>query len=164
MVRIWFLLTLAGSMALLPLARPVGAEDLKKKVNRELVGNWNVVSAEREGKELPEAIKATKWVITETTFTARLPLEGKGKFGYHVGEADKRSTIDIEVLESEWVDLGPRKRVYRGIYLLKHDTLTICYGPPYGTDKQRPTAFATKPGTGHTLFVLRREPVSHKGR
>jgi uncharacterized protein (TIGR03067 family) len=152
-----------GSMGLLFLTPPAGADDFKKEANRKLIGTWKVVLAERDGKALGEPITATKWVITGTAFTARLPREGKGKFAYRLGETDKRGTIDVEVLESEWADLGPRKRVYRGIYLLEGDNLKICYGPPYGSDKERPTAFGTKPGSGNALFVLTRESGSRKG-
>jgi uncharacterized protein (TIGR03067 family) len=162
MFRILLLVALAGALGQLALAHPADGQDIKKKLNLELVGTWQVVSAERDGKELDEAIKGTKWVITATTFTAQLPREGRGKFAYHLAEADQHGTIDIEVLESDWADLGPRKRVYLGIYLLERNTLTICYGPPYGTDKQRPTAFETKAGSGHTLFVLTREPGGQK--
>jgi uncharacterized protein (TIGR03067 family) len=162
MIRIRLLLVLVGSMGLSFLTHPAGADDFKKEVNRKLIGTWKVESAERDGREVGEAITATKWVITGTTFTARLPREGKGKFAYQLGAADQRGTIDIEVLESEWVDLGPRKRVYRGIYLLEGDNLKVCYGPPYGADKERPTAFGTKSGSGNTLFVLTREAGSQK--
>jgi uncharacterized protein (TIGR03067 family) len=154
MRRVGFLLALVGVLGLSALAGPADA-DVKKESSQKLVGTWKVVSAERDGKGL-DAFQDTRWVVTGTTFTARLPREGKGKFGYTLGEIDKRGSIDIEVIESDWADLGPRKRVYRGIYALEGDKLTICYGPPYGAEKDRPTAFATQPGSGTTLFVLTR--------
>jgi uncharacterized protein (TIGR03067 family) len=168
MIRTLFLMALMCALGLVAPARPAGAgdvrDDVKKEVNRKLVGTWKVVSAERDGKELDASIRATRWVVTGTTFTARLPREGKGKFGYQLGEVDRRGTIDIEVLESEWADLGPRKRVYRGIYSLDQETLKVCYGPPYGTEKQRPATFTTKAGSGDTLFVLARESENKKDR
>ena len=48
---------------------------------------------------------------------------------------------------------GPKKRVYSGIYLLEGDKLKVCYAL---SGKARPTAFATKPGSGAILFVLER--------
>jgi uncharacterized protein (TIGR03067 family) len=164
MIRIRFLWALLGSMGPLFLNHPAGADGFKKEVNRKLIGTWKVVSAERDGKTPGQAITATPWVITGTTFTARLPREGKGKFAYRLGGTDQRRTIDIEVLESQWVDLGPRRRVYRGIYALEGNNLKICYGPAYGAEKERPTGFSAQPGSGNTLFVLTRHPGSPKGQ
>jgi uncharacterized protein (TIGR03067 family) len=157
MFRIPFLLAVVGCLGLSFANAPAGADGFKKKVDRTLVGAWSVEWAESNGKDLGKAIKATRWVFTATDFTARLPREGNGRFAYHLTQADKKGTIDIEVLQSEWADLGPRKRVYRGIYTLEKDKLKICYGPAYGTEKERPTEFSTKSGSGTTLFILRRE-------
>jgi uncharacterized protein (TIGR03067 family) len=163
MIRFGLLLAVAGSIALVLITDAAPGDDAKKvtkKVNGKLVGAWKVVSAESNGKTVGAGIKATKWVITEATFTARLPQEGKGEFAYKLGEADMRGTIDIEVLSSERVTLAPARRVYAGIYALEGDELKICYSP----GKERPTAFATKPGSDSVLFVLKREPGSEKKR
>jgi uncharacterized protein (TIGR03067 family) len=164
MIRFGLLLAVAGSIALVLVTDAAPGDDAKKvtkKVNGKLVGAWKVVSAETNGKTVGEGgIKATKWVITEATFTARLPQEGKGEFAYKLGEADMRGTIDIEVLSSERVTLGPARRLYAGIYALEGDELKICYAP----GKERPTAYATEPGSGSALFVLKREPASEKKR
>jgi uncharacterized protein (TIGR03067 family) len=137
----------------------------EKEVTGKLAGTWKVVSAEMDGKEVDEGVKATRWVIAGTTFTAKLPQEGKGEFACKLGEADKRETIDVEVLRAER-DGGPKKRVYPGIYSLEGDTLKVCYALP---GKERPTTFATKPGSGDslpgeggTLFVLKRESGEKK--
>ena len=41
------------------------------------------------------------------------------------------------------------------IYQLSGDTLRICWAPL--EKRERPTEFASKAGTGHSLLVLRRE-------
>jgi uncharacterized protein (TIGR03067 family) len=168
MIRPGLLLGLVGLLGLTFLAAALaGGEPVKpkKEVKVKFPGTWKVVSAEVNGKELGEGIKRTRWVMTDTTFTAKLPQEGKGEFAYQAGEAARRGTkageaarrgtIDIEVLRSEIVrDGGPRKRVYLGIYSVEGDRLRICYAP---VGKDRPTALATTPGSGDTLFVLERE-------
>jgi RNA polymerase sigma factor (sigma-70 family) len=57
--------------------------------------------------------------------------------------------IDLEVLS------GPLKgNSFLGIYKLEGDELTICHG------KNRPTAFASPKGSGHSLIVLRRQKTA----
>jgi uncharacterized protein (TIGR03067 family) len=164
MVRIPLLLALVGSMMLCLATHRAGADGFRKKVNRELVGTWKVESAETDGKGVSGAIKGAPWVMTATTVTARLPREGKGKFAYELGRAGKLGTVDISVIESQWADLGPRKRVYRGIYLLEGDNLKVCYGRPYGSEKDRPTTFDAKAGSGRSLFLLKRVAGGQQGR
>jgi uncharacterized protein (TIGR03067 family) len=166
MVRSPLLLALVGSMVLCFVTHPAGADGFRKKVNRKLVGTWKVESAERDGKEVSGAIKGAPWVMTATTFTARLPREGEGegKFAYELGQAGKLGTIDISVIESQWADLGPRKRVYRGIYLLEGENLKVCYGRPYGSEKDRPTTFDAKAGSGRSLFLLKRVAGGQRDR
>jgi uncharacterized protein (TIGR03067 family) len=151
------LVVLVGSLALVAMTASAGGDDLRKKDKEptgKLAGVWKVVSVERNGKELSdEAVKQTKWIATETTFTANLPGEGPGEFAYKLGGTDKRGTIDIEVLRAGR-EGGPRKRVYLGIYSLEGDSLMLCYAP---TDKDRPADFSTKAGSGETAFVLRRD-------
>lgn len=58
----------------------------------------------------------------------------------------------------KWIDIifteGPEKGKTRlGIYGLEGDTQKICYGD---LDKNRPTEFVSKPGTGHRLVVFKR--------
>jgi uncharacterized protein (TIGR03067 family) len=50
---------------------------------------------------------------------------------------------------------GPGKgRTVKGIYKFDGDTLTVCVGG-WGS-KDRPTEFASKPGSGRLLFVHKR--------
>jgi uncharacterized protein (TIGR03067 family) len=161
MIRLGLLLAAAGSIGLAAAAYADDAPKVKKEVDKRLVGVWKVMSGEVDGKEVGERFEATPWVVTGATFTARLPFEGKGEFAYKRTEVDKRGAIDIEVLQAERTDLGIRKRVYLGIYALEGDDLKVCYALP---GKERPTAFATKPGSGTVLFVLKRESGSRQDK
>jgi uncharacterized protein (TIGR03067 family) len=49
---------------------------------------------------------------------------------------------------------GPKGTVIHGIYKLEKGMLTICYGAP---GKNRPAAFESKEGSGHTLSVWKKE-------
>jgi uncharacterized protein (TIGR03067 family) len=58
-------------------------------------------------------------------------------------------TIDVTFTE------GPEKgKSSYGIYELEGDTYRVCIGL---TGKPRPTDFASTPGSGHVLEVLKRE-------
>jgi hypothetical protein len=50
-------------------------------------------------------------------------------------------------------------RAATGIYKIEDNILTICRAP---VDKDQPTEFASKPGTGHTLMTYRRKKSSEK--
>jgi uncharacterized protein (TIGR03067 family) len=113
-----------------------------------LTGTWKVVSIESNGKQLPKANQRDDWLIREKDFWTWLPEEGNGVFAYKLGGA---GTIDFKVLQSGVV--GPKQRVYLGIWALEGDTLKVCYAIP---GMGRPAAFATKPDSGQTLFVLKR--------
>ena len=53
---------------------------------------------------------------------------------------------------------GPDKgKTFLGIYKLEGDTYTICR--PVAPGKERPTAFATRPGSGLMLVVWKRQKV-----
>jgi uncharacterized protein (TIGR03067 family) len=154
MVRVGLLIAAAGLVGLTASTGGASADALQqaKESTGSLGGAWEVVSAERDGKELGGDFKGTKWVFTATTLAARFPGEGEVKFAYEARQVDKLGTIDLEVVESAR-DGGPGKRVYRGIYSVEGDTLKICYAV---TGAARPTQFATKKDSGNTYFVLKR--------
>jgi RNA polymerase sigma factor (sigma-70 family) len=117
----------------------------------KLTGTWKPVVIESNGKAIGKADQRDDWAITEKDFKTWLPEEGNGHFAYKVGETETLNTIDFTVLQSGVK--GPKQRVYLGIWALEGDTLKICYALP---GFARPTAFATKPDSGQTLFVLKR--------
>jgi RNA polymerase sigma-70 factor (ECF subfamily) len=63
-------------------------------------------------------------------------------------------------------DRGPAKgKTLSGIYELEGDRLKVCFVTPEAEEekgKGRPTQFATKPGSGHFLWVFQRLPVPGK--
>ena len=123
------------------------ASDAKEDLDR-LQGTWSRASAEVNGKPTPEdELKKTTLIIEGDHYTLRTP------------EGDRRGTIKLDPTKSpKQVDLipseGPNKgKTLAGIYELDGDTLRYCLTL---TGKERPTEFASKPGSGQGLFVNKR--------
>jgi uncharacterized protein (TIGR03067 family) len=112
-------------------------------------GTWFIASVMRDGKSVPEEVlKASQLVLKGDRFTLTESKEiHRGK--YAVNPMVTPSTIDVTFTE------GPRAgRIRRGIYKLNGDTCDVCFGLE---ELPRPTAFDSKPGSGLTHEVLKRE-------
>ena len=122
---------------------PLGAEELR--------GTWVLVHAEQDGKPVPaEQIRGVRiiyegdqwWVKKSDTTLQRGTLK--------VNPAMKPKTID-----STFADGPVKGMTLLGIYKFDGDTLTMC-----GTSspmKDRPKEFATSPGSGLRLSILKRD-------
>lgn len=111
-------------------------------------GTWVLVSSEEEGEALsPESLKAG---------SVRLIFAGNE---VHVKMGDRTAALGTFAVDSSKSPAAydrtyPSGAVRRGIYRLDGTRLTICLGP---IGKERPSAFATKPGDGCALAVYQRE-------
>jgi uncharacterized protein (TIGR03067 family) len=113
-------------------------------------GTWQLVSAESNGEKAPEErVRQIRVTITGSTHTVR--------FGDEVIVHDVGFEIDPSKTPKEVTDTindGPDKgKQILGIYKLDGDSLTSCTA---SVGKERPTEFASTPGSGHTLRVFRR--------
>jgi uncharacterized protein (TIGR03067 family) len=122
------------------------AATLAKAAHKEekLLGKWKMESSERGGRERP--VKVTQVVIKADTLTFVGP-DGTESFDveYKVDPAKKPKAIDIKNEKGD--------KTSPGIYSLDGDTLKICTDKP---GAERPTEFATKPGTELNVIVLKR--------
>jgi len=149
------MLTLVVSMALscasflAPRAAIAADDDPAKKEMSRLEGTWQMVSGERGGMKLDDAmIKSGKRVVKdgETTVTFGELLWMKAKFT--VDPAKQPKTIDYTLTS------GPDKgKQQLGIYQLDSDTLKLCYA---AAGAERPRSFATAAGDGHTSSVWKK--------
>jgi uncharacterized protein (TIGR03067 family) len=136
------------SLAFLGVGLVAAADEDAKKEYERFTGTWKFASIEVDGKKVPEEalkgaliLKGDKWTLKHGDET--------GSGTYKVDLSKKPKTIDIEIME------GPQKgETMKGIYKLEGDTYTVCLA---FKGKDRPTDFASKPGSGHVLEVLKRE-------
>jgi uncharacterized protein (TIGR03067 family) len=116
----------------------------------QLQGAWGLVSVEVNGQP----------VAVEKLTGARLDVRGE-LYGFRLGKTVLEMTYRLHPGQApKAIDLtlaaGPDKgKTFFGIYKLEGDTYTICRPVEHG--KERPTAFATKPGSGLLLVVWKRQ-------
>jgi uncharacterized protein (TIGR03067 family) len=116
----------------------------------KLQGAWGLVALEVNGQP----------VTVEKLTEARLGVRGE-KYGFRLGKTVLEMTCRLHPDQGpKAIDLtiasGPNKgKTFFGIYKLEGDTYTICR--PMEPGKERPTAFATKPGSGLMLVVWKRQ-------
>ncbi len=115
----------------------------------KLQGSWNFTSLEVEGSKLPDAmLKESKIIIKGDAFTS---ITGGITWS---GTVKADSTKNPNTIEMIFTD-GPEKgKTSLGIYQLDGDKWKICLG---FAGRERPTEFATRPGSGHALETLERE-------
>lgn len=121
---------------------------LGEDAKSEFEGTWELVSLERDGKELTPQ-KDTKMVTTGNRFVIKAgdKIIAAGTATY---DASKKPKI-VDVTYTEGPDKG---KTLKGIYEVTGDTAKFCRaGAP---DQQRPTEFKTKAGTGGLASVYKR--------
>jgi uncharacterized protein (TIGR03067 family) len=115
---------------------------------RSLEGEWSFVSLEVDGSAMPAgAFGSSRMLIDGDRFRMESP-EAHYEGIFNIDVEQQPAHIDIEFVE------GPEAGEWSyGIHALDGDSLTICLGL---VGSSRPTAFATKKGSGHALETLRR--------
>jgi uncharacterized protein (TIGR03067 family) len=128
-------------------AGPPRADD-GPKGDKDLDGEWEAVSAARDGKELvlppggPPVLTFRGDALTvqdgDESYQASLTIDA----------AKTPRTLDMTLVS------GPRKGdVVRGLYEIKGDELRLCTA---GVGKERPEDLASTKGTGWMLMTLKR--------
>jgi uncharacterized protein (TIGR03067 family) len=116
----------------------------------KMPGTWKVVSAEDSGRKTPdELIKDLKWTVTKDAIT------------YKVGSKTTRWTYKLDPTKKpKWIDLTEGDRTRLAIYELDGDTLKVCFAE--GSQKERPTAFESRPNSPNDVLIVLRRDKSEK--
>jgi uncharacterized protein (TIGR03067 family) len=142
----------SGLVGLVALAVVVSlrAGEAAKLDPAKLVGTWNYVSGERDGKKVPQDhFKGGSVDITKKNITLNSP-DGKYVIKYRLDPSKTPCRIDLEIIE------GPQGQGAKanGIIELKGGQLRLCYPAMGGA---APKEFAAAEGSKLHLFVLKRK-------
>jgi uncharacterized protein (TIGR03067 family) len=144
-------LELTALVTVLLLAADTNEDDAKK--DRELLqGVWRPVSVESGGKVLKAAPDSVT-ILESDSFVVKKGNVVRVKGTFKIDASRRPRTIDLTVTGGQ-VE-GDNGKVARGIYQVDGDTLTWCTAEP--GDETRPTEFATKQGTKHSLITCKKE-------
>jgi uncharacterized protein (TIGR03067 family) len=116
----------------------------------KLQGTWTYATLELDGKSLPAELFARSRL--EVSGVQFMQTDGKT---VHRGTFKLDGTRNPKTIDLTFTD-GPEKgNTTLGIYEINGDEWKLCL--PLGT-QPRPTAFATKAGSGYALQTLKRKP------
>jgi uncharacterized protein (TIGR03067 family) len=119
------------------------------KERKKLKGTWTITSVVRNENPLPEdKLKDLKFVFQGENFVQKAGDKTLAKGTFRLDPGKKPPTIDLMMNEGE-----EKGKTIKGIYELKDDVLRICGAGP---GHERPTEFAAKDGSGHTLITFKR--------
>jgi len=125
-------------------------DDAVKKEREKLAGKWQVVSLEVDGMKTPEDMLAQASVTIDAKGKITVTVDGNViiEATTKIDPSKKPKTVDITYT------LGDLKgQTALGIYALDGDTYRYCRAAP---DKDRPTEFSAKQGSGNTMAVYKR--------
>jgi uncharacterized protein (TIGR03067 family) len=125
-------------------------DDATKKDLEKFQGNWQLISAERDGKKTPQ-VEAKKITLTiqGNKFVLRKDAVIISEGTMTLDLTKKPKEID------ETITTGPNKgKTFSAIYEIDDEHHKICFA---AAGKERPTAFSSVPGSGHLLQVWKRE-------
>jgi len=136
-------------VVVLSLAADAPKDNAVKKELKKVEGTWALSSGEDKDEK----------VADDVLKNASLTIEGN-KHTFKIGDQTIAGTHTIDpTTKPKTIDAahteGPfNGQTLLGIYKLEGDKLTVCLALP---DKERPTEFTTKLGTGTLLYTFKRE-------
>jgi uncharacterized protein (TIGR03067 family) len=134
-----------------------GVKDALIEVGRkELAGTWQAVSYALDGKNASDEDMKKIQLSFDVDGKATALREGKPFIASTttIDPTANPMTMDVTFTEGEL-----KSQSALGIYKIEDGLLTICRGAP---GQARPTEFASKPGSGHTLMTFKREKAAAK--
>jgi uncharacterized protein (TIGR03067 family) len=137
-----------GLIAVVLLIAADARDDAAKKDLGKFQGNWQLISAERDGKKTPqEEVKKITLSIQGNKFVLRKDTVIISEGTMTLDPTKKPREID------ETITTGPTKgKVFSAIYEIDDEHHKICFAV---AGKERPTAFSS--GSGQLLQVWKRE-------
>jgi RNA polymerase sigma factor (sigma-70 family) len=129
-----------------------GQIELEVRAKSDLEGTWKAVSFEQDGRALPEEkLKEVGVTFSEDSyfFTSGLRVAGALKGTVSVDPEAKPKSFELTAKSGVY-----EGKVFKGIYRLEEDTLTLCFVWP---TKERPQEFVSPPNSTVVLAVYKRQ-------
>lgn len=128
----------------------LASAQLTEEPPKPLQGTWTATKAERDGKAADDVVGH------QLSFTGnRFQIQSKGGTPLYAGTIRVDPSAKPAAIDFEHTEGALKGKVWKGIYALDVDTLTICDNAP-DMDKSRPVAFETKSGSGYVLIAFKR--------
>ena len=151
MTRTLLGLLFAGALLTAVATADNARDEAIKKDRKRIEGTWRVVAVEVGGNKLAEADVRKFTVVNAADGTWSLRSDGK-EVTRGTSTIDPTKTpraLDFTATEGDW-----KGNQYLGIYELGEKARKMCFAPP---GKERPTEFASPPGSDHILVTFERE-------
>ena len=117
---------------------------------KRLQGSWSATTAHRDGRTAVDVV-GHRLSFSGERFQI---LSSDGRL-LHAGVARADSSVTPAAIDFEHTEGPLQGKVWRGIYVLKDDTLTICDNAPDPAGP-RPTSFEAASGSGRVLITFAR--------
>lgn len=144
-------ITMALAAGLMLAAAPAPKTDAERDAEK-LQGAWRLVSWEQGGKQF-EVAEGRTWVFDKDTVTLKGGGQAQAKATFKLDTSRKPRAMDLSYTEPDTEEYKGRRSL--AIYQVDKEALKVC--SVRAGDGDRPTEFATKEGTRHALFILKRE-------
>jgi uncharacterized protein (TIGR03067 family) len=139
--------------------RPTVIDPRNREDSDRLQGRWQIVSVAIDGNKLTE-----KQIAAEAIDDLRIhgdrfsPTRRDGENSLWHGHFRIDATQSPKQLTLYDQESNGRTMVFRGIYTIERNTLTLCLNRD-GADPTRPDVFETKPGSPLVIFTFKRKPA-----
>jgi uncharacterized protein (TIGR03067 family) len=141
---------LAAVAAFSLLAAPV-PRDATAKDKRALQGTWVHDSLVADGEDVPVRLLPNRTLAIEGDKLTEKDVEKVvSRCAFKLDPSKNPKAIDMTPIGREGPD---RAAACLGIYALEGETVKFCFGKP---GDERPDDFTSKPGSGRTLLILKR--------
>jgi uncharacterized protein (TIGR03067 family) len=138
--------TAIGSLAS---AAPAAEPGQNKHDVAAMQGVWAIESFTLEGNSIsPDQLKTWRRIVNHNHVTWNIGNDTMIELDITFDSSKKPMTLDSKIATGE-----SKGQVLLAIYELKSDELRVCFANP---DQPRPTKFSSNPGSGQSMYVVKR--------
>jgi len=118
--------------------------------DKPLQGTWTATRAERDGKAADDVVGNRLSLAAN-----RFQIQSQNGARLYAGTVRVDPSVKPAAIDFEHTEGSLKGTVWKGIYAIDRDTLTVCDNAP-SVGKSRPAAFEAKSGSGYVLVTFKR--------